>query len=188
MTRRIALAVTLSFVGMLLLATGAVAAPQKATIEVTTAPAAKLTQGYVLTARIRAADGKPVNEAEIRFYEPVDLFGARDMYIGSATTDGQGTGTLAYLPAQLGSHQIIARFVGRDQITASEGRTTFDATVAAADYRPQPVPLAGFSTVVTAVVGVVVLTVWALIAFALISTARGVRKGARDLVTKGDHA
>jgi len=41
---------------------------------------------------------------------------------------------------------------------------------------------------VTVAVGVIVLAVWAVIAFALVSTARGVRRGARDLGTKGDLA
>ena len=188
MIRRTALAVALSIAGSLLFATAALAAPQRATIEVTTTAAPKLTQGYAVNVRVRGADGKPVNEAEIRFFEKVDLFGAREMYIGSTMTDGQGGGTFLYLPAQLGSHQLIARFAGRDQIAPSEGRATFEATVAAPDYRVQPVPLAGFSTVVTAAVGVIVLSVWALIAFALVSTARGVLRGARDLERKGNQA
>ncbi len=187
MTRRIVAALALAVIGTLLLAGVALAAPQRASIELTVRVAAKVEQGYVLAVRVRSADGKPVNEAGIRFYETVDLFGAREMFIGTATTDGQGDGALPYLPAQPGSHPIIARFAGRDQVAAAEGRTTFEATVAAAAYRMEAVPLAAFSNVVTAVVGAIVLTVWALIAFAFISTARGVRRGARDL-ENGDHA
>lgn len=187
MTRRIGLALVGCAIATLLLGTVALAAPQRASIDITVGPAAKAAQGYTLTVRIRTTDGKPVNEAAVRFYEPVDLFGARQMYLGSVTTDGQGGGTFVYLPAQLGSHQVIAKLAGSDLVSAAEGKTTFEATVAAPSYQTQVVPLADFSKVVTAVVGGVVLTVWALIAFAFFSTARGVRRGARDL-GKGDHA
>jgi hypothetical protein len=187
MTRRIGLSLALSIIAMLLLATVALAAPQPTSVQLTAAAATKTEQGYVLAVRLRTADGKSVNEAGVRFYEVVDLLGAREMHIGDATTDGQGGGTLPYLPAQLGSHQIIARFAGRDQAAPAEGRTTFEATVAAPPYQAETIPLSGFSNVVTVGVGAIVLSVWALIAFALISTARGVRRGARDL-GKGDHA
>jgi hypothetical protein len=188
MTRRLGLALGVSIVALLLLSAGAVAAAQSTSLQLTVAPAAKLEQGYLLTVRMRTADGRPVNEASVTFYELVDIFGARDMRIGDLTTDGQGQGTLPYLPAQLGSHQIVARFAGRDQAASAEARTTFEAQVAAAAYRAEAVPLSAFSNVVTAAVGLIVLSVWALIAFALISTARGVRRGARDLGPKGDLA
>ena len=188
MTRRIGLSVALSLMATLLLATVALAAPQKAVVQLTVAAAAKVDQGYVLAVRVRAEDGKPVNEAAIRYYESVDFVGAREMYLGTTTTDGQGQGTFAYLPAQLGTHQIIARFAGRDQLASAEARTTFEATIAAPAYRAEIVPLSGFTTIVSGAVAAIVLTVWALIAFALISTARGVRRGARDLGPKGDLA
>ena len=186
MTRRIGVALALSIIGSLVFTAVALGAAQRASIELSTRAAAKAEEGYVLTARARTADGKQINQASIRFYEAVDLFGAREMFLGSAVTDGQGVGTLAYLPARLGSHAIVARYAGRDDIAPAEGRATFEGTVAADGYMAEVVPLADFSKVVTAVVGGIVLFVWALIAFALVSTARGVRQGARDLV-KGDH-
>jgi len=188
MTRRLGLAFVLSISATLLLATAAFAGPQSTSLELTATPAAKLEQGYLLTVRMRTADGRPVNEATVTFYELVDLFGARDMRIGDLTTDGQGQGTLQYLPAQLGSHQIVARFAGRDLAAPAEARTTFEAQVAAPTYRAETVPLSAFSNAVTVAVGLIVLSVWALIAFALVSTARGVRRGARDLGPKGDLA
>lgn len=185
MTRRIVALLMLSLPASMLFATVAMAAPQRAFLELKASAAAKVEQGYVLAVRVRSADGRPVNEASVRFYEAVELFGEREMYIGSAMTDGQGEGALAYLPAEIGPHAVIARFAGRDQIAPAEGRTTFDARVAAPAYRIEAVPLSGFSRIVTIAVGAIVLSVWALIAFALISTARGIRKGARDLDTEG---
>lgn len=188
MTRRTGVSLGLWAIATLLFATVALGAAQKAVIQLTVAPAAKADQGYALAVRARTDDGKPLNEAAIRFYEAVDLFGAREMTLGTTTTDGQGQAIFVYLPARLGTHQIIARFAGRDQIASAEARTTFDALIAAPLYQPETVPLSGFSQVVTVAVGLIVVSVWALIGFAFISTARGVRRGARDLGAKGDLA
>jgi hypothetical protein len=172
-----------------------------ALLEVRVTPNAKPQLGYVVTAHVHTADNRPVNETTVRFYEVVDFFGEREELLGSAITDGQGNASLPYQPAVTGSHQVIAHSlesssfrIENDQVLYdqhfgdAEGRTTFVATVIAAAYQPVTVPLADFSKVVTAVVGGVVLAVWALIAFAFFSTARGVRRGARDLGSKGDHA
>ena len=158
-----------------------------ATTTVTVQPGAKLEAGYVLEAKLVMPNGKPLNEAVVRFYEPVELLGDREMLIGSAVTDGQGRASLAYLPARLGGHEIIARSAARDQLAAAEGHTTFEATVAARPYRPEHQPLSAFSAAVPAVVGLIVLGVWGLIAFALFGTARSVGAGARVPV-EGRHA
>lgn len=155
------------------------ASAPSATVTLTVQPSAKLEQGYVLEARLVAPNGKPLNEATVRFYEPVELLGPREMLIGSAATDGQGRVSLAYLPARLGRHEVILRSPARDQLASVESRTTFEATVSAAPYRPEHQPLTAFSAAVPSVVGVLVLGVWGLIAFALLGTARGVGAGRR---------
>ena len=92
-----------------------------------------------------------------------------------------------YLPAAIGVHGIVVRFGGTDKLQAAIGRTSFDATVAAPTYRVEPMPLSGFAGAVPYAVGVVVLAVWGLIAFALFGTARGVKIGGRA-TRKGDTA
>jgi len=176
-------------VAALMLAFGNVALADhlKAICDVRATASAKLDQGYLLAVRLHTSDGKPVNETAVRFYQLVDFFGKREMYLGTATTDGQGNAALTFLPPTLGHVEIVARSGARDHFTAAEGRTTFEAAVAAPAYEAETVPLSGFTKVVTGAVGTIVLAVWALIAFALISTARGVRRGARDLA-QGDHA
>lgn len=134
--------------------------------------------GYVLAVKLRTSDGRPVNNADVDFYEPVDLFGTRLMHIARARTDGQGAGSTTYLPARTGPHEIVMRFAGREHIPALEVRHTFDATIAAAPYREQIPPLASFSSRVPYGVGLVVFAVWGLIAFALFGTAIGIRRGA----------
>lgn len=149
-------------------------------VDVSVAPAEKAAQGYTLSVRLRASDGKPVNEATVRFYEVVELFGRREMLVATARTDGQGAGSTTYLPARTGSRELIARYSGRDHLPPVERTFSLDATVAAPPYRAAPVPLAAFTALVPYGVGVVVLAVWALIAFALLGTALGIRRGRRD--------
>jgi len=177
--RRLAAVCGLSLIVTVLLAGVAVAADQRAVLFLETRPSAKPEQGYVLAARLVATDGRPVNEATVRFYDLVEFFGAREMLIGSATTDGQGIATLTYLPAQLGPRAIVAKFAGRAGVAATEGRASLAATVAAQPYTVEPAPLSAFSSKVPYAVGAIVLAVWALIGFALIGTARGVMTGAR---------
>lgn len=163
--------------------------PAAARIAVTAEPAQKMEKGYVLAVHLSSADGKAVNETAVRFYETVDLFGEREMYLGETSTDGQGDASLIYLPARLGAHDLIVRTSGKGAVTRGETRMTFEARVAAPVYRSEPAPLAAFSALVPYAVGVLVLSVWALIAFALFATARGVFVGGRDhSVKKGDLA
>lgn len=148
--------------------------------DVTVSPAAKVEQGYMLAVKLRTSDGRPLNEATVRFYQSVELFGDREMLIATARTDGQGNGSTTYLPARTGLQEIVMRFAGRDHVAPFEVRRAFDAAVAAAPYRAATPPLASFSAAVPYGVGVVVLSVWALIAFAFFGTALGIRRGARD--------
>ena len=163
--------------------------PNSAHLAVTARPAEKVTQGYVLAVHLSGPDGKPLNETAVSYYEAVDLFGEREMFIGGSSTDGQGDGSISYLPAQLGAHEIVVRTSGKGTVTRGETRMTLDARVAAPAYRPEPAPLAAFSAVVPYAVGGLVVSVWALIAFAFLGTARGVFGGARDHAQeKGDLA
>ena len=101
-------------------------------------------------------------------------------HLKSLVTDGQGRGSMLYLPARTGRHELIARWPGREHLPDLEERFAFDATVAAPEYREAPVPLASFTAAVPYGVGAVVLSVWALIAFALFGSAIGIRRGRRD--------
>jgi hypothetical protein len=157
-------------------------------VQLTTARAAKPELGYTLSVRITSPAGRPVNDATIRFYELVDFFGQREELIGSATTDGQGLSTITYLPATKGTHTIVARFAGQGALVPSLGIADLDATVAAPAYKVDPPALAAFSRYVPYAAGVVVLVVWSLIAFSMLSTARGVIARADPTHRKGDTA
>jgi hypothetical protein len=148
--------------------------------DITVTPAERVEQGYNLSLRLRTTDGRPFNEASVRLYEVVELFGRREMYITTVVTDGQGSAMTTYLPARSGRHELIARAPGREHYPDVEATFSFDATVAAPSYREPVVPLASFSAAVPYGVGVVVLSVWALIAFALFGSAIGIRRNKRD--------
>lgn len=185
-TRGFALAVTIT--ATLLSASPAVADHQKAQVTVSAHASARLEQGYVLDVHLQTSDGRPVNEATVRFYDVVEFFGRREMLITSAVSDGQGRASVTYLPARTGAREIVVRFPGRDHIAPAQGRLTLQAIVAAPQYKAEPSGLALFSTRVPYVVASVVLVVWALIAFALFGTARGVLRGTRDYAHKEDTA
>lgn len=144
-----------------------------------TAPLEKTERGYLLEATVRAPSGDALADANVKFYELVDLFGTREMYIGSGVTDGRGVASIAYLPAHTGTHQLVVRTGQNGKVSAGEARVTFEASVAAPAVAPQRPLLAQFSDRVPYAAGVLVLAVWALIAFALFATARGVIGGAR---------
>lgn len=161
------------------------AAAARMRLEIT--PAQKTARGYVLAVQVNASDGKPLAEVPVKVFDIVDLFGLREMYLGTVTTDGSGAASYEYLPATSGQRQIVVRFAGAGAVKAAEARTSFTATVAAPARSFELRPLAGFSDRVPFAAGALVLAVWALIAFALIATARGVFVGARSR-GKEEHA
>lgn len=186
--RRRGLALGLALALSLVPAEVALADHIRAVFEVKVMPAEKLEQGYALSVRLRTTEGRPVNEATVRFYEVVELFGTREMLVATAATDGQGNASTTYLPARTGPHEIVVRFPGREHIAPAETRLSFEATVAAPPYHQEPAPLASFMATVPYGVGAIVLSVWTLIAFALFGTVIGVLRGTRDDTQKGDIA
>lgn len=177
---RAGLIVSLAFALTVVFGGVAVADQLKAVCDVSVQPSVKPETGYVISVHLKSSDGRPVNEATVRFYETVELFGAREMLIGVGTTDGQGSADLLYLPAKVGTHEIVARYPGRPDVAAASGRTTFEATVAAPPYKSETLALSPLAGVVPYGAGALVLGVWALIGFALFATARGVLRGASD--------
>lgn len=163
----------------------AAAAPNAARVTMSIQPSATAGHGYVLQAEVRTPAGAPAGDATVGFYETVQFLGPREELLGSATTDAQGNASFTYLPATTGSHAIVARTSGIAKAATGEGRSTLEATVSAPLYRPDIPAITAFQNVVPYGVGAMVLSVWLLIAFALIGTARGVARGARGQKEKG---
>ena len=157
-------------------------------LDVKAAPLEHAERGYALSTRLVAPDGKPIEGATVRFYEVVELFGKREMFIEDAVTDGRGDAAIAYLPARTGSHAIVVRFPGANKVTAGEARMTLEASVAAPVRTIERRALASFSDRIPYAAGLVLLAVWALIAFVLFATARGVVVGAHGKRGKEESA
>lgn len=136
-------------------------------------------RGYVVEARVTTKDAKPAKDVAVSFYEAVDLLGSREMLIGTATTDGWGRAAVPYLPPEDGRHEIVSRTKATSTLPATEGRTTFEATVVAPPaYSREVLPLATFSAPLPYVGLVVLLAVWGLFAVALLGTARRIATAA----------
>ena len=158
-------------------------------IAIASVPAEKPELGYALTAQVTSPQGKPVGDATIRFSDVIDLFGQREELIGTAQTDGQGMALIYYLPATAGTHTIVARFGGQGTLTPSLGVTDVELAQAAKPYKADAQPLAAFSRYVPYAAVAIALTVWALIAFSLLGTARGiVAARANEMKRKGETA
>lgn len=158
---------------------GPAAAAAKTVTSVTVTPDTR-DRGYVLDARVVSkADGKPVANALVRFYDTVQLLGTREMLVGSATTDGQGTVTIYYKPPQAGTHRIIAR-PASGQLAATDGVATFEATtVAPSAYTRDRLPLDPFSVNLPIAGETLLLVVWGLFAFVLIGSLIRIPRGTR---------
>ena len=163
----------------------AAAAPNAAHLALSVHPSSNASHGYVVGAEVRTPDGTPAGDATVSFYEAVDFFGPREELLGTATTDSSGSASFTYLPATTGSHRIVARSSGIAKVASGQASETFTAAIAAPAYRDHVPAITAFYNLVPYGVGVVVLAVWLLIAFALIGTARGVARGAREQKEKG---
>lgn len=159
-----------------------------ARLRVTAQPLPETQRGYGLAVTVVAPDGKALVDAPVRFFELVELFGSREMLLGTGITDGRGNASYAYLPARAGAHQIVVRSQSQGRVTAGEGRLTFEASVAEGPLPAEHSSFAAFSDRVPYAAGVIVLVVWGLIGFALLSTARGVIGDARTTSHKGETA
>jgi hypothetical protein len=162
--------------------------PDGARVDVSTRRATPAEQGYVVETKVVSRDGKPVNDAVVRFYEQVDFFGPREELIGSARTDGQGAAAITYLPSSTGPHDIVVRFAGQESLVPSVGTASFEASVAAPPYHTDQPALLAFTRLVPYAAGAIVLAVWGLIAFALFGTARGIAVSADQTYAKEDTA
>lgn len=157
---------------------GPAAAAAKATTSVSITPDTRADRGYLVDARLVTKEGKPIANALVRFYDVVELLGPREMLIGAETTDGLGTVSMFYKPAQGGTHQIIAR-PANAELAATDGRTTFDATVVAPPaYARERLPLDRFSVNLPAAGQTILLVVWGTFAFVLIGSLIRIPRGA----------
>lgn len=134
---------------------------------------------FVLNATLTTADSKPLSNKEVRFSEAADFFGARDAFLGSATTDATGHATLLFQPAQPGTAKLKVQFAGDTQFAPQSGSTALPVAVAVSPYKPQPLPLAPLASGLAWGVCVVAIGVWAVLVGVLVRTTLGIRASGR---------
>lgn len=129
-----------------------------------------------LSARLTTADGKPISGQDIEFYVPVQLFGSREAFIGSATTDSTGRATLLYQPAETGKQGIVARFVGVDALAPSKASADIQVSEALPALKTEALPFAGLREWLPLALLGGVLVVWAVLLGVFLGTVRGIRQ------------
>jgi hypothetical protein len=146
---------------------------------VTVNPATASGKGVLsLSAKLTGPDGKPLSGQEIDFYVPVELFGSREAFIGSATTDSTGLATLGYQPAQTGRQTIVARFTGAGSYAASDASREIQVNEAVPVLKDEPLPFVGLREWLPLALLALVLGVWGVLLGVFLGTVRGIRRAA----------
>lgn len=160
-------------------ASGVAASTAKVLTSVSVAEARKEANGYAIEARIVGRDGKAIADVEVAFYDVLPLLGPREMLIGTAKTDGFGTASINYLPAQGGTHTINVRPTQWDRLAATQATATIAATrVAPVTYARERLPLDPFSVRLPSIGALLVLAIWGLFALIVLGTAYLIPRGA----------
>lgn len=180
MRRSIAVVLALGILAVLLLNAATALADSPAT-KVETAlqmrSATTKTQGRLaLYATLATADGQPVSDRTINFYEQVQFLGDRRAYLGSASTDASGQAILTYEPATAGQHQVQATFAGDEQYAPIQIAVKVDAKETLAAAQETASPLAGVGTWLLRAVGILLLACWATVLGVFVRTALGIWK------------
>lgn len=145
------------------------ASPQAATrVAVSTTPQLdqkghEMKGQYLVVAVLTSADGQPVNNEQVAFFEQTTFMGElRAVTLGTTKTDATGSAAVAYQPAQAGSYTLLAKFGGDSQYATSEGETSIQVQAAdlVALFPAQPAPLASVQHWLIVVVEIFVLLFW----------------------------
>lgn len=160
---------------------GGASAPGSAVLRLSTQPnldakGHKVKGQLLIVANLTAADGKPLGNETITFFERVNFAGAdREAMLGTAVTDSSGVAAIVYLPAQVGKHTLAAQFAG--DATAAQANTT--STVQVSDVTPlfpaTTVPLASVRHWLSISVLIIVVAVWVFLASLVLRVVFGIR-------------
>ena len=138
-------------------------------------------EAIVLSAKLTRADGYPLSERNVSFFETVGLFGTARIPLGSAVTSAVGVATLKYETRQAGEHQFTALFAGDEtaKLAMVNAMLNIEKLPAMAPLSP-PTGMEAISHWSLVGVGLVVLAVWTLLLGVVVYVAHGIRKTARQ--------
>jgi hypothetical protein len=173
----------------LLIATPALAVAQSAatpTRLTLSEPARGGLKGHLtLRVTLTTAAGKPLSERNVAFYELSNVFGPREVLLGTATTDSTGFAAIDYQPSQTGQQTIFARFTGDQDNAASQVSSAIQVREVVPIFTEEPLPLASVRQWLPLGLASLVLATWAVLLGVTIRTVLGVRSAGlrKDLRT-----
>jgi hypothetical protein len=133
----------------------------------------------ILRANLATADGKPLTDRPVRFYQQVEFFGQREAYLGSTKTDSTGLATLFYQPVQTGPQTIVAHVPGDAGYGSVASSVTVQVRDAAPAFHAEPLPLARVRQWLPLALLGVVLATWAVLLAVFLRAVLGIRRTAR---------
>jgi hypothetical protein len=123
-----------------------------------------------LTAKVTDAAGAPVAKAQVKFLLANNVFGPRQVPLGTVATDATGTAKLLvgtdtkrFRPTASGPQEFIASY-SADGAEPVEFATNVNVTVAKSAYTPAPAKaLAGAGSVLIKALFIIVASIWILL-------------------------
>jgi hypothetical protein len=123
-----------------------------------------------LTAKVTDATGAPVAKAKVSFLLASNVFGPRQVPLGSVATDATGTAKLVigtdakrFRPTTTGPQEFVASYTANGQ-EPIEFSTNVDVTAAQSAYTPAPPkPLAAAGGVLIKALFLIVGSIWILL-------------------------
>jgi hypothetical protein len=138
----------------------------------------------LLIGRLTTADGQPVGNQAVLFYQVVEFFGPRDADLGTATTDSTGTAVVVFQPAQPGSQPIKAYFVGSAAYQPAVTELTVTVATVVPPFESAPPPLALLRPWVPIGLGGLMLATWVTLLAVLVMTMVRITTAAKGQVVK----
>jgi hypothetical protein len=134
-----------------------------------------------LTLRATLVDdaGMALGMRQIAFYEQSTVFGARDVLLGTATTDSTGFAAIDYQPAQAVEQTIVARFGGDDLYAPTPVSAAIEVREVVPIYTEEALPLAIVRQWLPLGLAGLVLATWAVLIGVAVRTVLGVRAAGR---------
>ena len=134
----------------------------------------------VLGATLTTAEGKPLSDREVEFYQQAEFFGARDALLGTTTSDATGVALLVYQPAVRGRQVIKARFAGGGGLVPAEATATIEVREIVEPFEAEEIPLAVVREWLPSALGLVVAIVWTVLFGVLIKAVVEIKLAARS--------
>ncbi len=141
----------------------------------------------LIVANLTAADGTPIGNETITFFESVNFAGAdRDALLGTAVTDSTGVAAIFYQPAQIGKHTLVAQFAGNTSAAKADTTSAIQVTDVAPLYPAVTVPLASVRHWLSISVLLIVVAVWVFLVGLVLRVVFGIRSAGVVPVVSGE--